>query len=125
MSPSAKFLNPSEAARQLGVSTKALRRYEKRGIISPIRTASGWRVYGPSEMAQATKIVNLRTLGLSLGKVAEILRGDARCLGPTLAAYQAALEGQVSNSRAWSKKFVACETSLPMARRQRLRAWRA
>jgi predicted site-specific integrase-resolvase len=49
---SAQFLNPSEAARRLGVFAKALRLYEARGLIAPVRTAAGWRAYGPDEMAR-------------------------------------------------------------------------
>ena len=62
MSPSAQFLNPSTAARQLGVSAKALRLYEQHGLIIPGRTAAGWRAYGPDEMARAAEIVTLRAL---------------------------------------------------------------
>ena len=52
MSPSARFLNPAEAAQRLGVSAKALRLYEQRGLVAPARTAAGWRAYGPDEMAR-------------------------------------------------------------------------
>ncbi|HRD47212.1 MAG TPA: MerR family transcriptional regulator, partial [Caulobacter sp.] len=48
-----RYLNASEAARRLGVSVKALRLYEKRGLLTPPRTGAGWRVYGPAEMARA------------------------------------------------------------------------
>jgi DNA-binding transcriptional MerR regulator len=92
---SAQFLNASEAARRLGVSAKALRLYEQRGLIAPIRTDAGWRTYGPTEMAQAAEIAVLRALGLSLSQVARVLRGDGQELEPALAAHQAALEGQV------------------------------
>ena len=95
MSHSGQFLNPSEAARQLGVSTKALRLYEQRGLVVPVRTAAGWRTYGPAEMARAAEIAALRALGLSLAQVARVLRGDPQCLELALAAHQAALEGQV------------------------------
>jgi len=40
---------------RLGVSAKALRLYEQRGLIAPLRTAAGWRVYGPDEMARAAR----------------------------------------------------------------------
>ncbi len=60
MSSSARILNPSEAAKRLGVSTKALRLYEQRGLVAPVRTAAGWRVYGPAEMVRAAEIVALR-----------------------------------------------------------------
>ena len=95
MSSPTKFLNPAEAARRLGVSAKALRLYEQRGLIAPVRTAAGWRAYGPDEMARVAEIVALRELGLSLSQVARVLDGDSKCLEPALAAHQAALEGRV------------------------------
>ena len=95
MSSSAQFLNPSEAARRLGVSAKALRLYEQRGLVAPVRTAAGWRAYGPEEMARAAEIAALRALGLSLAQVARVLKGDAQGLEPALAAHQASLEGQI------------------------------
>jgi DNA-binding transcriptional MerR regulator len=92
---STQFLNPSEAAKRLGVSAKALRLYEQRGLIAPIRTAAGWRTYGPVEMARATEIVALRTLGLSLSQVANVLKGDASSLEPALSAHKSMLETRV------------------------------
>jgi DNA-binding transcriptional MerR regulator len=95
VSSSIQFLNPSEAAKRLGVSAKALRLYEQRGLIAPVRTAAGWRAYGPDEMARVVEIAALRELGLSLAQVARVLGGDSDSLGPALAAHQAALEGRV------------------------------
>jgi DNA-binding transcriptional MerR regulator len=88
-------LNASEAAKRLGVSAKALRLYEQRGLIAPARTAAGWREYGPDEMARVAEIVALRELGLSLSQVARVLGGDPESLEPTLSAHQATLEGRV------------------------------
>jgi DNA-binding transcriptional MerR regulator len=95
VSASVQFLNPSEAARRLGVSAKALRLYEARGLIAPVRTAAGWRAYGPDAMARVAEIAALRELGLSLAQVARVLEGDSASLEPALAAHQAALEGRV------------------------------
>ena len=95
MSTSVRFLNASEAARRLGVSTKALRLYEERGLVAPNRTAAGWRAYGPDDMARAAEIVALRALGLSLAEVTRVLGGDCRGLEPALAAHQATLEGRI------------------------------
>lgn len=94
MSSSARFLNASEAARRLGVSAKALRLYEQRGLLVPVRSAAGWRAYGPAEMARAGEIAALRALGFSLAQVARVLQGDPQGLEPALAAHQAALEGR-------------------------------
>jgi DNA-binding transcriptional MerR regulator len=95
VSSSAPFLHPSEAAKRLGVSAKALRLYEQRGLVAPIRTEAGWRAYGPDEMARAAEIAALRALGLSLAEVARLLGGNLQGLEPALAAQQATLEGRV------------------------------
>lgn len=89
-----RLLNPSEAARSLGVSTKALRLYEQRRLIAPQRSEAGWRVYGPEEMTRAGEIVALRNLGLSLAQVARVLKGDPRSLEPALATHQGAMEAR-------------------------------
>ncbi len=94
MNSTAQLLNPSEAARQLGVSTKALRLYEERGLLRPVRTAAGWRAYGPELMKRATEIVELRMLGVSLAEIARVLDGDAHVLGRALAAHEVVLESR-------------------------------
>ena len=96
MNTSSHYLNPSEAARRIGVSTKALRIYETRGLMSPLRTEAGWRVYGPDDMARAAEIAALRRLGLSLAQVARVLGGDAADLDAALAAHAADLDRQIS-----------------------------
>ena len=95
MNPAVQYLNPAEAARRLGVSAKALRLYEQRGLVTPVRTSAGWRAYGPDEMARAGEIASLRALGLSLAQVARVLAGDPQGLAPALAAHQVRLEGQM------------------------------
>jgi DNA-binding transcriptional MerR regulator len=95
VSSSAQFLNLSAAAQRLGVSAKALRLYEQRGLVAPSRTAAGWRVYGPDEIARAAEIIALRALGLSLAQIARVLGDDPQGLEPALAAHQATLEGRI------------------------------
>jgi DNA-binding transcriptional MerR regulator len=92
-----QFLSPSQAARRLGVSVKALRIYEQHGLMMPTRTEAGWRSYGPAEMQRADEIVALRALGLSLAQIAGVLEGEgeAKGLEPVLAQHQAVLEGHV------------------------------
>lgn len=92
----AQLLNPSQAAARLGISVKALRLYERRGLLAPPRSAAGWRIYGPADMARAREIVTLRGFGLSLARIARVLDGgDPGALAQALAAHQAALEQQI------------------------------
>ncbi|MEM7428969.1 MAG: MerR family transcriptional regulator [Pseudomonadota bacterium] len=85
-------LSPAEAARRLGVTVKALRVYEEKGLVSPVRTEAGWRTYGAGELSRAREIVALRSLGLSLRQIADVFRGDFACLGRLLEAHQAKLK---------------------------------
>jgi DNA-binding transcriptional MerR regulator len=95
LNQSAAYLSAAEAARRLGVSAKALRLYEQRGLLRPARSAAGWRAYGPAEMGRAAEIAALRALGLSLAGAARVLDGNGRGLEPALAAHQALLEAQL------------------------------
>lgn len=95
MTFSGEFLNASEAARRLRISSKALRLYEQRGLLAPVRTQAGWRTYGPEQMSRASEIAALRALGFSLAQVARVLKGDSQGLEPALAAHQTTLEARL------------------------------
>jgi DNA-binding transcriptional MerR regulator len=79
MTPAAhRYLSPAETARRLGLSIKALRLYEARGLLAPKRTEAQWRVYGPEEIARLHQIVALKRLGLRLAEIGALLTsGDA------------------------------------------------
>ena len=94
MPPSTQVLSPSEAAQRLGVSAKALRLYEERCLLNPVRSEAGWWAYGPAEMARAAQIVAFRGLGFSLAQVARVLDGDCDGLGAALAEHQNSLENR-------------------------------
>lgn len=66
-------LSPTEVARRFGVSVKTLRLYERRGLIKPLRSRSGWRTYGPDHVSRLHQIVALKRLGLPLASIAIVL----------------------------------------------------
>src|ERR1700758_1954268 len=74
------YLSPAETAKRFGISIKALRLYERHGLLKPLRTANGstgaaWRVYGSDQIARLHQILALKRLGLSLGQIGELLAG--------------------------------------------------
>ncbi|MBU2134770.1 MAG: phosphoribosylaminoimidazolesuccinocarboxamide synthase [Alphaproteobacteria bacterium] len=81
------FLSPTETARRLGVGVRALRLYERKGLVRPGRTTSGWRVYGAGDIERLHHVLTLKSLGLSLARIAQILGGRAPDL-PALLALQ-------------------------------------
>jgi len=95
MNPSTMSLHASEAARKLGVSTKALRLYEERGLITPTRTSAGYRIYDERIMARAAEVAALRKLGLSLAQVARALEGEPREMEFALALHEEKLTGEI------------------------------
>ena len=87
-----RWLTPGEAAAELDVTVKALRVYEREGLVTPVRTAAGWRAYGPAQIARIHLIVVLRDLGLSLKGIASLLDGGTPAVAPLLTAQQEILE---------------------------------
>jgi DNA-binding transcriptional MerR regulator len=86
-------LTASECARRMGLSVRTLRVYERHGLISPQRTGKDWRLYGANELARLNEVLALKTLGLSLSRIADLLDGKSTDLGRTLAIQREALEG--------------------------------
>jgi DNA-binding transcriptional MerR regulator len=73
-------LTPAETARRFGVTIKALRVYERHGLLTPLRESAGstraqWRAYGPQQLARLHQILALKRMGLSLARIGEILAG--------------------------------------------------
>lgn len=98
MTRSDLVLSPAEAARKFGVSVKALRLYEQRGFIAPIRNATGWRHYGPEQLARIRQIVALRALGLSLAQIGAVIAGESQGLETALADQQTRLEANLAGT---------------------------
>jgi DNA-binding transcriptional MerR regulator len=88
------YLSPSDAARRLGVSVKALRVYEQRGLVTPLRSQADWRTYGPEEMARLHQILALKALGLPLARIGALLEGRAATLESVLAIQEQALKDE-------------------------------
>jgi DNA-binding transcriptional MerR regulator len=79
-----------ELARQTSLSEKALRLYHARGILRPARTdeRTGFRYYGPEEIARSRRIALLRAIGMPLEQVAQVLDApDGRSAAELVASY--------------------------------------
>lgn len=90
------FAGPAEAARRLGVSVKALRVYERLGLIKPRRSHQGWRVFAPEDLDRLAQALSFKAMGFGLSQIATLL--DA---GPDdVAAAMVAQEAQLRARRA-------------------------
>lgn len=67
----------SELAELTGVSARALRHYEDRGLLVPARNSSGYRDYSDSDVARVAQIRTMISAGLGTSTIQQYL-GCAR-----------------------------------------------
>jgi DNA-binding transcriptional MerR regulator len=75
-----------------GVTIKTLRHYDRVGLLQPRRTAARYRVYTAGDLARLRQILALRSLGLPLRRIRELMRPDAPPLHMTLRQQRLVLE---------------------------------
>ena len=109
---SERFLSPSETARRLGVGVRALRLYERRGLVCPGRTRAGWRVYGPNEIERLHQVLTLKSLGLSLARITQLLSGRVADLPALLALQEDVLTARINNLQRARKSVQAARTKV-------------
>jgi DNA-binding transcriptional MerR regulator len=89
-------LDIAEVVRRTGLTSRALRFYEARGLVKPLRTMSGRRYYGPAELGRVQQIMALKRAGLSLSQIARLGQGGALDLGRLIEAQLDAIESRQS-----------------------------
>ncbi|MBS0014415.1 MAG: MerR family DNA-binding transcriptional regulator [Desulfobacterales bacterium] len=63
----------SELAEELDISTRAIRFYEEKGLITPERTKGNHRIYDRRDRARLKLILRGKRLGYSLDEIAEMI----------------------------------------------------
>ncbi|MFP4667166.1 MAG: MerR family transcriptional regulator [Desulfobacterales bacterium] len=63
----------SELADELDISTRAIRFYEEKGLISPGRTKGNHRIYNKRDRARLKLILRGKRLGYSLDEISEMI----------------------------------------------------
>jgi len=95
-------LSITEVIRRTGLTARALRFYEARGLVQPLRTATDRRLYGPGELARLHAVVALKSAGFSLAQIGAMLKPGPVNLGRLVAAQIAALdlrEAEIADAR--------------------------
>src|SRR5689334_22388581 len=98
----AGMLSVGEIARRTGLTTKALRHYDRVGLLSPRAVSTdGYRWYGEDQVAQAETIARLRALEIPLDAVRICLAGaDEAAVHHLLQAHRAVLQARDDRIRA-------------------------
>ena len=92
-----------EIADFYGVSRKAMRLYEKKGIIKPVKVdpANGYRYYSAEQVQQLNALLELKALGFSLDEIKTIIDGNT--------AKESLLEMLQKKRRAWQEAMSAAK----------------
>jgi DNA-binding transcriptional MerR regulator len=88
----ADSLDIAEVARLTGLTSRALRFYEARGLVAPLRSASGRRHYGPAELERLHQVMAMKRAGLTLGQIEKLSAGRKTDLAGLIAAQLRSLE---------------------------------
>ena len=97
-------LSAAECARRTGLTVRALRVYERAGLLKPVRSAKGWRLYGPDELVRLNTIVALKGFGLSL-------RDIRKAFGSSPPDLVRVLDLQMRN---WSARRMAADRAITL-----------
>lgn len=66
-------MNISEAAQRTGLTAKALRHYDTIGLVTPLRSANGYREYSTEQLQELVFLAHSRDMGFSLDECGQLL----------------------------------------------------
>ena len=92
----------NEVVRRTGLTSRTLRFYETKGLVAPLRTASGRRIVGARELSRLHQIAVLKSAGLSLSQMQRLFVGHSVDLSAMLTAQLKMLDeeaAQINSTR--------------------------
>lgn len=82
--PAAGSMTAAECARRTGLTVRALRVYERVGLLKPARSPNGWRLYGPAEIERLNIVTALKGFGLTLAQIRKAFNASPPALAAVL-----------------------------------------
>ncbi|VAV91032.1 hypothetical protein MNBD_ALPHA04-438 [hydrothermal vent metagenome] len=101
-------LTINEVVRRTGLSSRALRFYEARAMIAPLRTGSGRRIYCAADLERIHQIITLKKAGLTLKQIGILLDHKPINLDDLLRQQLEILDGK-------SREIATAQTNLKTA----------
>lgn len=87
-----KAYRVQEFALMAGVTARTLHHYDRVGLLRPLRTSSGYRIYEDRHLERLEQIIALKFLGLSLKQIQDVLDRNALELVEALRVQRRVLE---------------------------------
>jgi len=101
----ARTITVRDAAARLGVTPRTLKYYEELGIVVPVRSEGGYRLYEPADLDKLARVLRMRSLGFSLTTITAMLQqpmeapaegGRPRLTNASLKTLRETLGGQLA-----------------------------
>jgi DNA-binding transcriptional MerR regulator len=125
---SSKTITVRDAAARLGVTPRTLKYYEELGIVVPVRSEGGYRLYEQADLDRLTRVLRMRSLGFSLTAITAMLQqpmeapaeggrprlstASLKALRETLGEQLATLDARVAQVRRELKEAAAMQVQL-------------
>jgi MerR family copper efflux transcriptional regulator len=119
-----RLLQIGEVARLTGFPTKTLRFYEEIGLVGPAaRSAGGFRLYGPEELAKLEFVRQAKLIGLKLEEIKELVGLAAEGeRGEVIHRLEEILEAKLEETRRRMAELAEFQENLLHYRRRTLEA---
>ncbi|WP_445288100.1 MerR family transcriptional regulator [Variovorax atrisoli] len=117
-----------DAAAQLGVTPRTLKYYEELGLVVPMRSEGGYRLYEQADLDKLARVLRMRSLGFSLTAITAMLQqpmeapaeggrprlsnASLKTLRETLTGQLATLDARVAQVRRELKEAAALQAQL-------------
>lgn len=110
----AKLMKIGELARKTGKTSRALHLYEELGLLSPPRSAGGFRLYGPDELARVYWISKLQDMGFKLSQIGALLEAvHASATAPhAMTGVRELFMGKLAETRAQVERLMQLQRDL-------------
>lgn len=117
-----EFMQISDLAEQLGITTRTIRLYEKLGLVdAPKRTEGRVRYYEMSDVKRFKFVLKLKTLGLSLDEMkelADIYKKEDKIPDKILPRLLELLDSHLANIRQKVATLTSLETEIEAYRKR-------
>lgn len=105
-----------EVAQQTGISARMLRHYDRIGLVSPTqRTAAGYRRYAEADIQRLFRVEGLRSLGLGLAEIPDVLADEHWAAGGMVARLLERARAQRARAEELVARLERVQASAPEA----------
>ena len=108
-----KMYRVSEFAKATGVTVRALHHYDRMGLLKPsARSASGYRLYGRTDLERLQQIIALKFVGFPLNQIKDLLKRTSLDVKTALRMQRLVISARVSQLQHALTAINAAESNL-------------